>query len=142
METASTADDADRNRSHPANSDVRLLSQTDVRRLHSLIPPSGFELNSVALLKRLMTVGLDGRVVDEDILTPIARADESEPLRPVEPLYYSLHVYSIFHFLHSGSTPSLKQTVLPKEDSMCSPGVLLLSSIDDGTLEVNPGRRL
>ena len=98
METASTAADADRIRSSHSNLDVRLLYQSHVCGLWSLIPPSGFEFNTVTLLERLETLALDVRMVDEYIVTSIARGDESEPLCVVEPLYSSLHNYSIFQF--------------------------------------------
>ena len=68
-----------------------------VCRLESLRAPHDFELDGRTFLKATITVSLDRRKVDEDILATLP-LDKTIPLAGVEPLYGSLltivtHVY-------------------------------------------------
>ena len=98
-----------RHRPQPLTLNVALLRQPHVLGLWSLIPSGFFKLDSVVLLERRGTRAYDGRVVDEYIFAPIGWADESEPFRTVEPLYRSLHNYSVL-CLAQRSQGELKQT--------------------------------
>jgi hypothetical protein len=74
-----------------------VLQLNDVRRLEPLRSPYDFELDGRTFLKATITVSLDRRKVDEDILTTLP-LDETIPLAGVEPLNGSLltivtHVY-------------------------------------------------
>jgi len=88
---------------------VRLLDQTHVHGLGTLVPWGGLKLDFVVLLERLETRACDGRVVNEHVFATIAWADESEPLRAIEPLHDPLHDYNIFKTAQPGH-PELKQT--------------------------------
>lgn len=75
----------------------RVLQLNDVCRLESLRSPYDFELDGRTFLKATITVSLDRRKVDEDVLTTLP-LDETIPLAGVEPLNGSLltivaHVY-------------------------------------------------
>jgi hypothetical protein len=59
------------------------------------------KLHRFALVERPVSFGLDGRVMDEDIISGSA-LDKSIALRIVEPLHYtlfSIHIVSVFLFL-------------------------------------------
>ncbi|CAL9154387.1 unnamed protein product, partial [Musa hybrid cultivar] len=49
------------------------------------------ELDVLAVGEGAEAVGLDGGLVDEEVLAAAVRRDEAEPLRPVEPLDLPLH---------------------------------------------------
>ena len=56
------------------------------------------KLHRFALVERPVSFGLDGRVMDEDIISGSA-LDESIALRVVEPLHdtlFSIHIVSVF----------------------------------------------
>ena len=66
-------------------------------RLESLRAPDDFELDGRTFLKATITVSLDRRKVDEDVLATLP-LDKTIPLAGIEPLYGSLltivtHVY-------------------------------------------------
>lgn len=68
-----------------------------VSRLESFRSPYDFELDGRTFLKATITVSLDRRKVDENVLATLP-LDETIPLAGVEPLYGSLltivtHVY-------------------------------------------------
>jgi len=56
------------------------------------------ELHDLVLLEGTVAVGLDGRVVDEDVRTTVGLGDEAVALLSVEPLHGSLS-----HDAHSPS---------------------------------------
>src|SRR3954466_14088926 len=63
-------------------------------RLGTLGPLDDLEVDPLALFEALVPVHLDGRVVDEDVLTAVD-GDEAEALLGVEPLHGALcHVCS------------------------------------------------
>ena len=53
------------------------------------------ELHSRALLQSPETIGLNSAVVDEAILAPILRCNESETFLVIEPLHSTLHTYHL-----------------------------------------------
>ncbi|CAL9076120.1 unnamed protein product, partial [Musa acuminata var. zebrina] len=65
------------------------------------------ELDVLPVGEGAETVGLDGGLVDEEVLAAAVRRDEAEPLRPVEPLDLPLHPLSSpsFH-LSSRANPN------------------------------------
>lgn len=74
-----------------------VLQLNHVRRLESLRSPYDFELDGRTFLKATITVSLDRRKVDKDVLTTLP-LDETIPLAGVEPFNGSLltivtHVY-------------------------------------------------
>ncbi len=70
---------------HPTPSD--LFDVFDVRGIRALITLSDLKLHNVAVLKRTWYLVL----VDEYVLAPIGRSNESEPLCWIKPLYGALH---------------------------------------------------
>src|SRR5881392_3411253 len=62
----------------------------DVLRLRTLGAGGDVELHLLVLVQRLVTTGLDGGVVNEDVLTATVLRDEAETLFGVEPLDGSL----------------------------------------------------
>ena len=96
-------------RPQPSTLAIRLLNQSNLRGFRALISSLFFKLDFVVLLERLETLAFDGRVVDEYIFAPVRWADESEPLRAVEPLYGTLHNYNIFNPAQRNQA-ELKQT--------------------------------
>src|SRR6476469_5909184 len=62
----------------------------DVLRLRTLGARRDVELHLLVLVERLVAVGLDGGVVDEDVLAATVLRDEAEALFGVEPLDGSL----------------------------------------------------
>jgi hypothetical protein len=58
-----------------------------VRRLRALGTLLDVELDLLALGEAAEALGLDGRVVDEDVLAAAVRSDEAKALRIVEPLH-------------------------------------------------------
>jgi hypothetical protein len=59
----------------------------DVVGLRSLLALRGLERHPLALVQGLEAASHDRRVVDEDVLAPVVRRDESEALLAVEPLH-------------------------------------------------------
>ena len=57
------------------------------------------ELHSRALLQTLETLGLNRVVVDEAILAPILRCNESETFLVIEPLHSTLHTYHLLRYV-------------------------------------------
>ena len=75
----------------------QILELNHVCRLESLRAPYDFKLDGRTFLKATITVSLDRRKVDEDILATLP-LDKTIPLAGVEPFYGSLltivtHVY-------------------------------------------------
>jgi len=65
------------------------LEAGDVRSLQALGAAGYFEFNRLAFVQRLVPLCLDGREVDENILTGLA-LDEPITLAGIEPLHSSL----------------------------------------------------
>src|SRR6266550_4049651 len=64
-------------------------------RLRALRTLHHVELHALVLVERLVALGLDRRVVDEDVLTTV-HGDEAVALLVVEPLHGALcHVHSL-----------------------------------------------
>jgi hypothetical protein len=74
------------------------LEGRDVRRLQALGAAGNFEFNRLAVVQGLVTVRLNGREVNENILARLA-LNESESLAGVKPLYSSLFSQLLFSFL-------------------------------------------
>jgi hypothetical protein len=75
------------------------LQRLNVRSLPTLRPLHNVELNGLTLLEALEAAGINRRIVNEYIFTVLA-ANESKPLRVIEPLYCSLfHVVSFLLLL-------------------------------------------
>jgi len=90
------------------------LHLPDVRRLKTLRAARHLELDLITLAEALEALGLDGAVVDEDVLATVL-GDEAETLRVVEPLHSSLcHARN----LSSGSSAPV---VLPPLGRGCPP---------------------
>jgi hypothetical protein len=68
------------------NDASRLLDGSDVCRLRAFLTLAGFVFDLRALREGLEAVACDVRVVDEEILVTLVRADEAVALRIVEPL--------------------------------------------------------
>ena len=83
MQTASTVADAGRRLLNYCANPLR--SQTDFFGLEALIAPCRLKFDLVVLLKRLITIAFDGRVMDEHVFTPVAWTDKPETLCTVEP---------------------------------------------------------
>ena len=75
----------------------RVLQLSHICRLESFRAPDDLELDERTFLKAAVTVSLDRRKVDENVLATLP-LDETIPLAGIEPLYGSLltivtHVY-------------------------------------------------
>jgi len=71
------------------------LERLDLLGLRALWPPAGCVLDPLVFLKAAVTVSLDGGVVNENVIGPVVRGDETVPLVGVEPLHSALsHVPS------------------------------------------------
>ena len=88
---------------------LRCLCFGHALRLRALLPLDNFELNIIAFLEALVTLGLDGTVVDEHIGTIIA-ADETKALCVIKP----------FHFTFNSRHVPYSRAVL-KTRSCCGP---------------------
>src|SRR5687768_730955 len=69
-----------------SRSSVSRSERTDVLRLGALGALGDVELDLLVLVQRLVAVGLDGRVVHEDVVAAVLLRDEAETLLGVEPL--------------------------------------------------------
>src|SRR5690242_6646401 len=85
----------------PSSGRRRLRRLPDVGSLKPLGPFRHLELDLVALGQALEALGLDGAVVDEDILSALD-LDEAVPLRVVEPLDRALCHTSVPSLLGRG----------------------------------------
>src|SRR5579859_5575521 len=63
------------------------LRELDVLRLQALGALGNFEADLLALGEGAEPLGLDGRVVAEDVLATIVLRDETKTLRVIEPLH-------------------------------------------------------
>src|SRR5690242_11705946 len=71
------------------------LERLDLLGLRALGSPAGGVLDPLVLLQAAVTVSLDGRVVNEDVVGAVIGGDETVPLVSVEPLHGALgHVPS------------------------------------------------
>src|SRR5690606_28580498 len=69
----------------------------DVGGLGTLLALRDLELNALTLFESAVTLGLDSRVVREDVLSAVVGGDEAESLFGVEPLHGSTrHVTAFF----------------------------------------------
>src|SRR6476660_6889181 len=64
--------------------------RADVLRLRTLRALGDVELDLLVLVQRLVAVGLDGRVVHEDVVAAVLLRNEAETLLGVEPLHGAL----------------------------------------------------
>src|SRR6476646_1608095 len=64
--------------------------RADVLRLRALRALGDVELDLLVLVQRLVAVGLDGRVVHEDVVAAVLLRNEAETLLGVEPLHGAL----------------------------------------------------
>src|SRR6478609_9615832 len=71
-------------------SSVSRSERTDVLRLRALRALGDVELDLLVLVQRLVAVGLDGRVVHEDVVAAVLLRNEAETLLGVEPLHGAL----------------------------------------------------
>src|SRR5690606_696041 len=71
-------------------SSVSRSERADVLRLRALRALGDVELDLLVLVQRLVAVGLDGRVVHEDVVAAVLLRDEAETLLGVEPLHGAL----------------------------------------------------
>src|SRR5690348_7400067 len=71
-------------------SSVSRSERTDVLRLRALGALGDVELDLLVLVQRLVAVGLDGRVVHEDVVAAVLLRNEAETLLGVEPLHGAL----------------------------------------------------
>ncbi len=71
---------------------AKRLERLNVRCLPTLGPLHHIELHGLAFLQALEALGVDRRVVHEDVFAVLTR-DEAEALRVIEPLHSTL-----FHF--------------------------------------------
>src|SRR5689334_15208807 len=62
----------------------------DVLRLRALRALGDLELHALVLVQRAVALGLDGRVVHEDVGAAAVLSDEAEALLSVEPLHRTL----------------------------------------------------
>ena len=74
---------------HPAGPPRFRLEGGNVRSLQALRTADHFELNRLAVVQRLIPIGLNRREVDENVLAGLT-LDESKALAGIEPLYCSL----------------------------------------------------
>src|SRR6478735_5265030 len=88
-------------------SSVSRSERTDVLRLRALRALGDVELDLLVLVQRLVAVGLDGRVVHEDVVAAVLLGDEAEALLSVEPLDGALSHCSLL--LSRGERPSLRR---------------------------------
>src|SRR4029450_7842453 len=95
---------------------VGLLDLPDVGCLKTLRTASHFELDPVTFSEALEALGLDGAVVDENLLAALL-CDEPVTLRIVEPLHLSLSHTSDL------SLGGLQAPVLPPSWRGCLPGL-------------------
>ena len=77
---------------------------TDALRLQALWALSDVELDALAVLKGAVAVGLDGGVMDENVLVLTVNGDEAEALVSVEPLNGSL-CHGVVPLHSSGPVP-------------------------------------
>src|SRR5262249_22321626 len=68
----------------------RPSDRADVLRLRALRALGDVELDLLVLVEGLVALGLDGRVVHEDVVAAVLLRDEAETLLGVEPLHGAL----------------------------------------------------
>src|SRR5882757_5381055 len=71
--------------------------RANVLRLRTLRALRDVELDLLVLVERLVAIGLNGRVVNEDVVAAVLLGDEAEALLGVEPLNGALS--------HAGNSP-------------------------------------
>jgi hypothetical protein len=79
-------------------------------RLRAFLSLNDFELNIIALLEALITLRLDGTVVDEHIGS-IITADKAEALCVIEPFHFT---FNSRHVPYSGLSLGARWTVVPR----------------------------
>src|SRR3954451_13372152 len=87
--------------------DLRRSDGADVLRLRALRALRDVELDLLVLVQGLVALGLDGRVVHEDVVAAVLLRDEAEALLGVEPLHGALSHCSLTP--SSGRGPPLRR---------------------------------
>src|SRR5690242_18894319 len=91
-------------------SSVSRSERTDVLRLRALGALGDVELDLLVLVQRLVAVGLDGRIMHEDVVAAFLLRDEAETLLGVEPLNGALSHDARYSFVGARAATSATRT--------------------------------